>query len=179
MSTPAPAPAATPFMSITPIKSGEPDALRTYLRSLSQASPFARVAATHFARWVVFDDWVNDPAQPHEDHLQASHLIFSSNFTGPADAYLDVLCGELAPEAPQIWGRCVGAPEPPVGAALKAYLLAHEIKAGFFVAAYPNASVDQVRSALAQRAWLIDLAVRAEQMSAEQVRDAFAAGPAA
>ncbi len=97
---------ATAFMALTPISPGAEPALRSYLEALPQdASPLARLAGTHFARWVILPDWVNDPGQSRQDHLGGPYLIFTSNFDGPLDPYLDELCAKLAAEAREIWGR--------------------------------------------------------------------------
>jgi hypothetical protein len=166
---------ATAFMALTPIRPGEEPALRSFLDALRQdESPLARLAGTHFARWVILDDWVNDPSQGRDDHLESRYLIFTSNFDGPLDPYLDELCVKLAPEAGEIWGRCVGCPPEATGPQLKAYLLHNTIDTGFFVAAYPHATVGQVRAALDVRARLIDFAVRAQDMAPEDLQRAFA-----
>jgi hypothetical protein len=165
---------ATAFMALTPIQPGSESELRAYLEALPRdASPLARVAGTHFARWVILNDWVNDPSQPREDHLGGPYLIFTSNFDGPLDPYLDELCMKLAPEAKEIWGWCVGCPPDAAGPQLKAYLLQNKIDTGFFVAAYPRATVPQVKAALAAREQLIAFAVRAQEMSAEDLQRAF------
>ena len=65
------------------------------------------------------------------DHLAGPHLLVTACFDGPLDTYLDELCDELAAEANEIWGRCTGAPQPPAGAPLKAYLRAHHQKTGW------------------------------------------------
>jgi hypothetical protein len=166
---------ATAFMALTPIRAGEEPALRSYLASLSQAeSPLALVAGTHFARWVILPDWVNDPSQPRQDHLETAYLIFTTNFDGPLDPYLDELCVKLAPEAPEIWGRCIGCPTAASGAELKQYLLHNQIDTGFFVAAYPYATVAQVKAALDARERLIAFAVRAQDMGPDELQRAFA-----
>ncbi len=165
---------ATAFMALTPIQPGSEAELRAYLEALPQdASPLARLNATHFARWVILGDWVNDASQPREDHLGSPYLIFTSNFDGPLDPYLDELCEKLAPEAREIWGRCVGCPRDATGPRLKEYLLHNKIDTGFFVAAYPKATVAQVKAGLAAREQLIAFAVRAQEMGAEDVRRAF------
>jgi hypothetical protein len=107
------------------------------------------------------------------DHLAGPHLLFTASFDGPPDAYLDDLCKKLAPEAKEIWGRCTGAPQPPAGAPLKAYLRAHRHKTGFFVAAYPQATVGDVRAALAQREDVIAFARAAQGMDPAQLHAAF------
>jgi hypothetical protein len=165
---------ATAFMALTPIRAGEEAPLRSYLESLPQdGSPLARLGGTHFARWVILDDWVNDQSQPREDHLESKYLIFTSNFDGPLEPYLDELCVKLAVQAREIWGRCIGCPPDATGPQLKAYLLHNQIDTGFFVAAYPHATVPQVKAALAAREQLIAFAVRTQGMGADDLWRAF------
>jgi hypothetical protein len=160
---------------LTPIAPGaEPD-VRAYLEGLRAGpSPLARVAGTHFGRWVIVSDLVaEDEREP--DHLAGPHLLFTASFDGDPERYLDALCDELAAEAEEIWGRCAGAPRPAAGAPLKAYLRAHHHKTGFFVAAYPQATVAQVRAALAQRDEAIAFARDAQGMDPAQLRAVFLA----
>jgi hypothetical protein len=165
---------ATAFMAITPIRPGAEAELRDYLDGLPRVgSPLSRLTGTHFARWVILDDWVNDPSQGGEDHLESRYLIFTSNFDGPLDPYLDELCVKLAPEAREIWGRCVGCPPEATGPQLKAYLLHNKVDTGFFVAAYPHATVAQVKAALAAREQLIAIAVRTQGMEPGELSRAF------
>ncbi|MHB8243298.1 MAG: hypothetical protein ACYDHN_15085 [Solirubrobacteraceae bacterium] len=160
------------FMAITPILSGREAQLRAYLEAFTQAtSPFARLTQTHFARWVILSDWVDDSSQPHKDHLDSEYLIFTSNLDGPLEPYLDELCG--LPEAEAVWSHCAGSPTPAAGAPLKAYLLHNQIDIGFFVAAYDNASVAKVTASLALREQLISFAVRSQGMDPPTLQSAF------
>ena len=158
---------------LTPIAAGAEPALREYLEGLRAGpSPLARLSGTHFGRWVIVSDLVPDN-EPEPDRLAGPYLLFTASFDGPLDAYLDELCDELAAEAQEIWGRCAGAPQPPVGAPLKAYLRAHHHTTGFFVAAYPDATVGQVRAALAQREDVIAFARAAQGMHPAHLQAAF------
>ncbi len=164
------------LMVLTPIAPGEEPALRTYLERLRDqpgGSPFERLGRTHFARWVIVRDFVNDPSQPKEDHLGGPYLVFTSNLDGPLESYLDELCAKLAPEAKEIWGRCVGCPADASGAALKRYLLHNQIDTGLFVSAYPHADVLTVRRCLDTRDRLIDFAQRAQRLAPHELRPAF------
>ena len=111
--------------------------------------------------------------EPGPDRLAGPYLLFTASFDGPLDTYLDELCDELAAEAQEIWGRCAAAPQPPAGAPLKAYLRAHHQTTGFFVAAYPDATVGQVRAALAQREDVIAFARAAQGMDPAHLQAAF------
>jgi len=116
---------ASALTVIAPIAPGAEADLRRYLEGLrATGSPLARLPRTHVGRWVIVEDLApEDERTP--DRLAAPCLLFSVCFDGALDGYLDELCEELAPEAEEIWGRCAGAPQPPAGAALKGYLLAH------------------------------------------------------
>ncbi|HSS58031.1 MAG TPA: hypothetical protein VLK59_08480 [Solirubrobacteraceae bacterium] len=158
---------------LTPIAPGAEPALREYLEGLRAApSPLARLQRTHFGRWVIVSDLVPDD-EPGPDRLTGPYLLFTASFDGPLDTYLDELCDELAAEAQEIWGRCAAAPQPPAGAPLKAYLRAHHQTTGFFVAAYPDATVGQVRAALAQREDVIAFARAAQGMDPAHLQAAF------
>ncbi len=101
-------------------------------------------------------------------------LVFTACYDGAQDPFLDALVRDLAAEAREIWGRCVGCPDPS-GPALKAYLLHNQITSGFFVSGYKDASLPAVRRALENRAKVTDLAVRGQAMSAGELRRAFEA----
>ena len=159
---------------LTPIAPGaEPD-LRAYLGGLRAGpSPLARLPRTHFGRWVIVAELVPEKDEPEPDHLAGPYLLFTASFDGAVDTYLDQLCDELAAQAQEIWGRCTGAPQPAAGAPLKAYLRANHHKTGFFVAAYPKATVGKVRAALAQRDDAIAFARDAQSMEPAQLQAAF------
>jgi hypothetical protein len=159
-------------MAMTPILKDHERKLREYLESFDQqTSPFAALPQTHFARWVIIRDWVNSRAQPTRDHLDCPYLIFTSNLHGPIDSYLDALC-ELE-QAATIWSHCIGCPAPATGQALKAYLLHNQIDTGFFVAAYPAASVERVKANLALREQLIAFAVGSQGMDPPTLQSEF------
>lgn len=159
------------FMAMTPILAGQEEELRKYLEGFTQqTSPFEHLPQTHFARWVIIRDWV-DAYQPRKDHLGCPYLIFSACVHGSIGEYLDALCAR--PEAPSIWGRCAGSPQPASGDALKVYLLHNQIDTGFFVAAYPDASVEDVKASLDLRERMIAFAVRSQAMDAAQLQREF------
>lgn len=166
------------FQAMTPIEPGQEAELRAYLEGLHEhGSPFGKLARTHMARFVIIKDFYNDRTwkQGSEEHLDLEYLVFTSNLDGDIDSYLDELCDALAPEAQHIWGRCVGCPESASGAALKTYLKHNQIDCGFFYAAYGEATVPEVRAALAQRDKVIDFATRTQGMEPAALQRAFLA----
>jgi hypothetical protein len=167
------------FMAMTPIKPGEEKALDEYLHGLRDRgpSPLAKLARTHIGRFVIVPDFHSDPAwkQRREEHLDLRYLIFTSNLDGDLESYLDELCEKLAPEAKEIWGRCVGCPESAQGAALKAYLKHNQIDTGIFFAAYGQATVRDVQHSLRRREAMIEFAIAAQGMAPAELQQAFVA----
>lgn len=167
------------FMAMTPVKPGEERPLAEYLRGLRSRgpSPLAKVSGTHIARFVIVPDFYNDPTwkQRYEEHLDLNYLIFTSNLDGNLDSYLDELCEKLAPEAKEIWGRCVGCPQSAEGPALKTYLKHNQIDTGIFFAAYGHATVGMVKQALREREKMIAFAIAAQGMEPEALQKNFLA----
>jgi hypothetical protein len=165
------------FMAMTPVRPGAEAALTEYLRGLRAAgpSPLARLSRTHLARFVIVDDFHNDRSwkQRREEHLDLPYLIFTSNFDGDLDSYLDELCAELGPEAAEIWGRCVGCPENASGDALKKYLKHNQIDTGIFFAAYGQAPIAKVKQSLEQRDRMIEFASTAQALDPAALQQAF------
>jgi len=165
------------FMAMTPVKPAEEAALADYLHRLRDRgpSPLAKLERTHFGRFLIVPDFHNDSSwkQRREEHLDMPYLIFTSNFDGDLDSYLDELCEQLAPEAKEIWGRCVGCPESAKGAALKTYLKRNQIDTGVFFAAYGDATVATVKRRLGQREQMIEFARTSQGLGAEALQQAF------
>ena len=165
------------FMAMTPVMPGEEQPLADYLRGLRNrgTSPLARLSRTHIARFVIVEDFHHDPSwkQRSEEHLDLPYLIFTSNLDGDLDSYLDELCEKLAPEAGEIWGRCIGCPRNARGAALKAYLKHNQIDTGIFFSAYGQATVQTVRRSLGQREQVVEFAIAAQGLAPEELQRGF------
>ena len=95
---------------LTPILADGVSALAAHLDTFGPeaASPLARVPGTHFARWVILDDVVYQGGRQRRDALRASRLLFTSNFDGSLDGYLETLRSSLGADADAVWGHCAG-----------------------------------------------------------------------
>ena len=161
---------------MTPIRPGLQDELRVVLEALPRDdSPVARLQRTHLARFIVVPVMPCPPGTDLRDPLGGSDLLFTSVFDGDLASYLGELAERLVPEAGEIWGRCIGCPQPAEGAALKAYLGRNKIDSGVVFAAYPDASVARIRGALDKRERLTDFVIRAQEMAPAERRKAFLA----
>jgi hypothetical protein len=157
---------------LTPVRPDARDDLCALLASFDRdGSPFAGLARTHFARWVVVNDFMNDRSQRTEDHLACPYLLFTATLDGELDSYLNVLCAK--DWAARVWGACIGAPDPPEGPALKAYLRHNQIDTGLFFSAYPEARAEDVRRCLDLRQRVIDFAADAQAMEPQTLQREF------
>jgi hypothetical protein len=161
---------------LTPIRDGHEQPLADHLDALGDgdASPLARVPATHIARWVIIPDVKFQGAgQRKRDHLSAPRLLFSSNHDGDVGAYLEGLRTAMAQDADAIWGHCTGYPGHADAAAFVAYMRAHQLEAALFFAAYGEQTVAEVHSNVAQRRQLIDFAIRAQGLAPAELKARF------
>ena len=161
---------------LTPIKDGHQQPLTDHLNALEEgdASPLSRVPGTHIARWVVIDEVkFQGHGQRHHDTLGAPRLLFSSNFDGDLDVYLDGLRTGMAEDADAIWGHCRDYPGHENSGAFRAYLRAYQLEAALFFAAYGAQTVGEVTANVAQRRRLIDFAIEGQHLDAAALKARF------
>jgi hypothetical protein len=162
-------------MAVTPILPGVEFELKDRLGALPRGddSPLARLGGTHFARWLVLHNLVYQGPPQVRDNLQSSYLIFVSNFDGELDRYLDAMLDRMAAEADAVWSCCVGFPGTKDPKAFKTYLKHNQLNTTFFVSAYPDATVDDVRHSLALRQRIIDFAVASQRLDPISLQQAW------
>lgn len=160
---------------LTPIRDGHETRLARYLDLLEggDGSPLARVPGTHFARWVVIGDVVYEGRRQRRDHLKLGRLLFTSNFDGPVEAYLEVLGAGLGEVADAVWDNCVGYPGRGDPAAFAGYMRRHQIENALFFAAYGDRAVQDVKRSLTARREVIDFALSAQGMTAVELQASF------
>ena len=142
---PAPAKGTQPLTALTPITPGRRAQLQQVLAAvrarIDAGGPTALddIGTVHFARWVVIPD----------DH-DGGQLLFTSNFDGPWEDYLQDFAEKSADSFNAIYSNCVGWPAG--GAedivAFKAYVREHELPSDVYYRAYPMATVKQVKAGL-------------------------------
>src|SRR4051794_18348556 len=164
--------ALTTFARILP---GREDELEAYLEALpiGADSPFARLGTLHTARVQIFRALVHQgPKQRKTDVLQNAHLVFTSTIDGALDPYLDLLAGRV-PECDVWWGACAGYPGRDDPGAFRAFVRSIQARPGLFQSAMPEATVGDVREALALRSRVIDFAVEAQGLDAATLQARF------
>ncbi len=161
---------------MTPILSGHEIQLAQYLDGLQSGdqSPLVRVHGTHFARWVVIDDVIYEgPDEGEREHLKYARLLFTSNFDGELDSYLEALRTGLSDSADTIWGNCIGYPGSGEARSFADYMRHHQIDSSLFFAAYGDRTVEEVKRSLALRMKFVEFALDAQGLSASELKAAF------
>ncbi len=161
---------------LTPVLRERVNALAGHLDALpgGDQSPLARIAGTHFARWVIMDDVIYQGRPQPRDTLAAPRLLFTSNFDGPLEPYLEALRSGLGDDADAIWGHCAGYPGRAEPAAWAAWLRAHQVDSALFFAAYGDQTVDEVLSNLEQRSRLMRFALESQGLAPDELQRRFA-----
>lgn len=164
------------LMFLTPIAPGAEASLRETLTQLhddAHVSPFEQLPRTHFARFVICEDFVTAVDQPHPDSLGVPYLTFTCCIDGDPGTYLTELTTTLAHVTESIYRHCINAPQPASGPELVGYLRHNQIESGFFYSAYPDWTVSEVRRVLAQQRAMRELAVAAQQLSPADLQQRF------
>jgi hypothetical protein len=140
---------------------------------LGPGSPFTRVSATHLTRLVVIDDVPFEWVPAKEDHLRSAYLLFTSNFDGALDPYLEAMRLTMADAIDRIWGRCVAFPGTQDAAAFRDYMHKCQVETTFFFGAYPEYPTEKVRRALDASRRLADFVVSHQQSNDDQLLQDF------
>jgi hypothetical protein len=159
---------------LTPILDGHAAELTAHLDALPEGpdSPLARVSGTHLGRWVVIDDVkFQGHGQRHRDRLGASRLLFTSNFDGDLDRYLEALQAGLGEDADAVWSHCRGYPGR--GPGFAPWMKAHQLEAALFFAAYGDRTLEQVHADVGKRTRLIEFALEAQRLEPEGLKARF------
>src|SRR5205823_5567709 len=123
--------------------------------------------------WVVVDDVPDEGYPSTEDHLRSAYLLFTSNFDGGLDAYLDAMLDRMPEEVDALWGHCVGYPGVRDRQRFHAYMKRCQLETTFFFPAYPQATLPQVRDALARQRAFVDLFAANQGKPAAEIQRHF------
>jgi hypothetical protein len=163
------------FVMLTPITPGREDELRAHLASLPsfEESPFAKVPATHFARWLIIPQLVYEGPPQKRDELKCQYLLFTAHFDGDPDPWIEALCARMGQEADRVWGNCVAYPGSADVEGVKRYFKHNQLEVPLYYNGYPGKTVADVKDALAFRSKAIEFVVRAQDMDPVRLRDEF------
>jgi hypothetical protein len=171
---------------LTPVRPWQGPHLARTLRGFGTGaeSPLAMLPYVHFARWVVVDqlktDWAGAPRRP--PRLKSEYLLFTADVTAPGHdgyelpaAFLRELLVRIPAQADEVWGHCQGYPGTRRPEEFVRYFASSQLDVALYYAAYPDATVDEIREALRVRRELIRFARTHQQTDPAKLQDAYRA----
>ncbi len=115
-------------------------------------SPFAEMPTTHLARWVVIGSLPYEGIPAIVDSLATKYLLFTSNFDGALDEYLEMMRTRMPDAVTRIWSHCLAFPGVDNRGTFANYMKKCQVETSFFFGAYTKYTLDDVLRALdAQR----------------------------
>jgi hypothetical protein len=122
--------------------------------------PLAELAFIHYARWTVLESAPAPDGSGEHVPLASRYLLFESNYNGHLGDYLDAFADVLPHRLARLWGTCEQFEETVQQAdggdgpmfpswAFRDYVQRNELEVLHFHAAYPDATMIDVRQALA------------------------------
>ncbi len=132
----------TELTLITPILPGKADELAAILKKiqLNPSAVIGDISTIHFARWVIIDD--------------GARLLFTSNFDGTWQSYLNDFTIKIPDGLDRIWGHCVDYPGTKQFDRFCAWVDKYQVVTTCFYPAYPNFTVNDIKKALREKALL-------------------------
>jgi len=110
----------------------------------------------HFARWVIIKrdafPWLGPPQEPED--LRYDYLLFCSNFNGPWESYIAAFSSVIPGGMDNIWRWSVKYPMSRPLRPLLDYIRNCQYQTTYYYNAYPGASTNDIKSALALEAEL-------------------------
>lgn len=122
--------------------------------------PLAELAFIHYARWTVLEAVPAPDGSGARRQLASSYLLFESNYNGSLGGYLNAFSAVIPHRLARLWGTCrefeqtVQRADGAEGRllapwAFRNYVARNELEVMHFHAAYPEATMIDVRQALA------------------------------
>jgi len=154
---------------LAPVREGELEQLKEVVARIPRGadSPFARVASTHFARFVIVPSLLDGDGEPIG---QRSYLLFTADFDGARERWIKEIAARSADELDGALGHCDGYPGSADAVAFRAYLDRHDVGVGFSVISY-TATVERIHRSLERQHELRALAARASALSPGELQD--------
>jgi len=110
-------------------------------------SPMATVPNTYFSRIFVLDDVVYEAKPANLDRLESNYLVFTADFYGELEPYLQGMWKEAEPFIKDVWEFCVGFTEVRDAASFARYIRRCQVETTFyFVGSTDEPLAEQLKS---------------------------------
>ncbi len=157
---------------MAPLRQGHDEELLAVLAALptGPGSPFARVASTHFCRWLLVPALLGGDGEPVEPGQ--AYLLFTADFDGSLEEWSAVVAERIGADVDRVFEHCEGYPGSREGRAFLDFISEHRIEVGFSVVSY-RATVAAIRQSLELRRRLRELAIASQGLGPSELRSAW------
>jgi hypothetical protein len=138
------------------------------------ASPMAKVPNTYLCRFFVLDDVVYEGKPAHSEHLKSKYLVFTSNFHGELEPYLEGMWQHAEAFVRAAFEYCVGFAGVRTAADFVAYVKRCQVETTFYFNGSSDAPLAEQLKALYLKQELSKFAYEQQGKSAEELQRAFA-----
>lgn len=150
--------------------------VRSQLQQLpvNEESPFASVPNTYLCRGYLLNDvFYEGGTDEVDEHLASPYLVFSSNYHGDLDPYLQGMWDHAHGAIQQIWKHCVGFEEVKDAASFKRYIQKCQVKTTFFFNGSSDDPLDDQLKALHLKQELSTFVFENQGMEGGALQNAF------
>ena len=138
--------------------------------------PLLALGFIHIAHWGLVSRLPQRASRGHRRPLPSRYIVFQSNFDGPPEEYAEAFAIKVPGRIRGLWGGARDFPGPRPWDTFVRYVLDHRVKDAYhYFAAYPEASVRTVNSALALRDPCEALVRRAHTLEPDELLAAWRA----
>ncbi|CAA0124536.1 Uncharacterised protein [BD1-7 clade bacterium] len=110
-------------------------------------SPLAKVPQTYFGRFYLLNDVFYQGGQHERDHLKSHYLVFTANFFGDLDRWLEGFWSSASDDAQYIWQHCVSFDTVASAEGFRDYIKKCQVDAAlFFNGSNDHALEDQLKA---------------------------------
>jgi hypothetical protein len=106
-------------------------------------SPMAKIPNTYLARFYILNDVMFQGKPAHLDHLKSDYLVFSSNFHGELEPYLQGMWTAVRPQVSALLRHCVGFESVQDFATFVAYIKKCQVTTTFFFVGSTDESLEE------------------------------------
>jgi hypothetical protein len=129
----------------------------------------------HFGRWAIVKRarWPDYGQGPQK--LQNDYMLFSSNFNGTWDQYLDSFSDGIPTGVDLYWVSSTKFPHSIPSTPFKDYIRVNQLDTDYYYNATPGAAVRDIKSALRIRRAVLQLAQQQDSLTPEEFQKAYVA----
>ncbi len=140
---------------------------------LNENSPMASVPNTYLCRFYVLDNVFYEGKPADLEELRSKYLVFTSNFHGDLEPYLQGMWNTASDQIRPIWEFCVGFDKVHDANSFVAYIKRCQVNTTFFFNGSTDDPLDEQLKSLYLKQELTKFVYEHQGQSAEELQQAF------